>query len=326
MSTTIVQSTARLINHSDFIKEITGPHTSDLLFIGKREPLLSDEMESQSSLKMHILPREEKAVHSEDKSDSEHSMVTEDASFREISGLSNQQFCSPFPKDLTACYRLLLKHFLTETLLNGVFNLQRFNVLPDACQQIVLNFLRRQFDFVLDDEIEAGNNRKYLYPLRGKTYQTTDRSSVSLSFLVDCYVYGVVKQLQQNGKQVSKEEAVKLLHGKLQQSGVAIEQQKFALAIESLLNYPTDRVIDPAAEISCLLLDKIVQIKESTLVKFYSKKISLALSDIFDGCSSTEELENSAETSTTKIDLLSAYFGKNMQKAAAYRSKLLSLV
>lgn len=326
MSSNIVQSTSCVLSNSDFITEITNIKSEDDCFIGKRKPLPSCELDCQTSSKTLVIKQQNKkaadfenTVLSLEKTDSEAS--SEEYS---LSGPASQY--SNFLKDQTTCYKMLLKHFLIEILINEQLNLQRFNYLPKPCQDLVLVFLKRNFDFDIDEELRKGSMRKHTFALKGKSYKTAKQSSVALPFLTDCYVYGVVKQLQKTGKLVSKECAIKILHSKLVQSGVPVQEEDFISSIESLLRYEEEEISDPSKDISDILIAKMINIPELTLAKFYSHRIQKIIFDLFEGSTSIDQLKESFEQSNLRIDIYSAYLGKKTFKTANYRNTLLTLV
>jgi hypothetical protein len=326
MSSNIVQSTSCILSHSDFITEITNSKSEDDCFIGKRKPLSSCELDCQSRSKLLVLKQQnnkaadfENTVLSQEKTDSEASSEADS-----FSGPTSQY--SNFFKDQTTCYKMLLKHFLIEILMNEQLNLQRFNYLPRPCQDLVLIFLKRNFGFDMDEELKKGTMHKHTFALKGKSYITAKQSSVALPFLTDCYVFGVVKQLQKTGKLVRKECAIKMLHSKLVQSGVPVQEEDFFSSIESLLRYEGEEISDPSKEISDTLIAKMINIPELTLAKYYSHRIQIIISDLFEGSTSVEQLKESFEQSNLRIDIYSAYLGKKTFKKANYRNTLLTLV
>lgn len=334
MSTSIIQSTSIIFSHSDFINEISSLESDDDCFIGKRKPLTSCSSEGQTRLKVLVLDQQttktadsDNALLSLEKTDSDNSS-DEGSQFsceNEIHNNQNSTY-SHLLKDQTNCYKMLLKHFLSETIMNEKCNLQRFNYLPKTCQNLVLIFLNQNFGFDLEDELKKGSPRRYLFNLQRKNYQTTKQCSVSLSFLTDCYIYGVVKQLQQNGKLVSRNLAIKTLHNKLVQSGVSVQAEDFTSSIESLLKYKEEEITDPSKEISDTLISKMSQIPEATLTKFYSVRLHQALSELIDSCSTVDQLESTFKQPQLDIDILSAYMGKASSKPANYSSTLLTIV
>lgn len=330
MSSLILQSENCIFTQSEFINEITSSHSDHDSYIGKRLPQASSSVNGESSLKALVVGKSSyklscASVTSTQTSNHDYTNYQTSSEVRQ--SLKHQENdLSVLLNDQLACHKKIVKHFLIETVMNEKFNLQRFNYLPAACQSLALTFLERHFRFSLEDELKKGSSRKYLFPLEGRTYQTACKSPIALPFLTDCYVYGLLKQLHQNSKQVSRREAILILKDKLVESGAKLDQKDFCDAIESLLQYESSEIANLQDKISNILLNKMIQIKESTLAKYYGMKVIKTMSELIDDCKTHVELRTSMSQSSFKTDILSAYLGKTLTSVRYYQSTSLNLI
>lgn len=335
MSAPIIQSANCIFSRSDFINEITSSTSSEEVCLGKRSTQENFRIEGEAGLKLRI-----KEAPSCIKGSFDQDTVVNCSSVHEslklLSGISspcqsegsvsnghtvtptlittkqtNKQLNSVL-SDQMKCQKLLLKHFLTETVTNEKFNHQRFKFLPETCQNLVLNYLETHFNFDFEVELKKGSARKYLYALRGRTYATADKSSVSLSFLTDCYVYGLQKQLNLKSKLVGVKDIATIIQNKLEQAGVKLDSTKFSETMEELLEYnnSVSQEKDIHSILSSCLIDKMANIQEATLAKFHQMKLHKSLSNLIDSSTSLTEIQDNFSKDCSKVDILSALMGK----------------
>jgi hypothetical protein len=229
-------------------------------------------------------------------------------------------------RDQFECYKVLVKHFLLETITNEKFNLVRYNILPEACQKLALNFLRTHFNFDLEKEISLASHKKYLYGLHGRQYSSVSGTSVSLSFVTDCYLYGLKKQLLSGGQTLGQSQIIQTLHKALFPSAGSLHLTTFHRTIERLLRYETGRAEDSStAVLSNPLMVKLSQISEKTLRKFYSFKLHKSLSSLIDDAKSVAELKKNFSCRKQTIDILSAFIGMELDTPRQYRISLLQI-
>lgn len=229
-------------------------------------------------------------------------------------------------RDQFECHKVLLKHFLLETITNEKLNLARYNILPEICQKLALLFLRTHFNFDLEKEVRSGSHKKYLYGLHGRQYCSVSGTSVSLSFVTDCYLYGLKKQLKSGGKNLDQSQIIETLHKALFQSADALHFTTFHRTIERLLRYESGKAEDSSTAIlSNPLLLKLSQISEKTLRKFYSFKLHRSLSSLIDDAKSVAELKKNFSCRKQTIDILSAYIGMELDTPRLYRISVLQV-
>ncbi len=229
-------------------------------------------------------------------------------------------------RDQFECHKVLLKHFLLETITNEKFNLVRYNILPEVCQKLALIFLRTHFNFDLEKEVCSGSHKKYLYDLNGRQYSSCGGTSVSLSFVTDCYLYGLTKQLKSGGQHLDQNQIIQTLHKALFPSADALHFTTFSRTIERLLKYESGDVEESSnAILSYPLLMKLSQISEKTLRKFYSFKLHRTLSLLIDDSKSVAELKKNFSCRRQTIDVLSAYIGLELDAPRQYRISVLQV-
>lgn len=221
-------------------------------------------------------------------------------------------------QDKKSCYKILLKHFLLESLVNEKFNLKRFKILPGVCKTLSLSFLERHFGFELNQELNKGSVRKHLYELKGRKYQTTNYSTVALPFLADCYLHGLTLQLKNQDEIICRDQAIEVLHRTLLKHGVKIKKEEFRSTLVDLLTYRNEHICNPDQQLSGLLLSKMSQIKNSTLAKFYLLRLKTSLSDLIDKCESMDDLQSSISKSAQVFDVLSSYQGHQAISSICY--------
>lgn len=325
MSATIKQSANYIMSQSDFINEITSTNSDNDSCLGKRRSSDSNIYDSQQFRKVMVLGKYDLAPvgvsikYQGQKSIDQTTDKDQTEGYLSRSHSEQGDFqVSDLLEDQLRCSKILIKHFLIETLKNEKFNLQRFNYLPSNCQSLILTFLERHFDFHLENEVKKSSMRKYLYPIKGKTYQTTGKSPVALSFLTDCYVYGLSKQLQKNGKQITRKQVIDALYCKLVENQVNLDKERFHLSIESILKYGCESLAEASRDISETLLQKMSQIQELTLTKFYGMRLRKQITELIDECETTEDLQFSIEHSSLNFDILTAYIGKESSPSIKY--------
>lgn len=229
-------------------------------------------------------------------------------------------------RDQFECYKVLLKHFLLETITNEKFNLVRYNILPEVCQKLALTFLRTHFNFDLEKEIKSGSHKKYLYGLRGRQYSSVSGTSISLSFVTDCYLYGLKKQLKSSGQNLDQSQIIQTLHKALFPSADTLHLTTFHKTIERLLRYESGKTEDGSnAVLSSPLMVKLSQISEKTLRKFYSFRLHRSLSSLIDDATNVAELKKNFSCRKQTIDILSAFIGMELDTPRQYRISVLQV-
>lgn len=224
------------------------------------------------------------------------------------------------------CHKVLVKHFLFETIINEKFNVTRFNILPSSCQRLASNFLRTHFNFNVEVELRAGSHKKQLYGLHGRQYPKVQGSGLSLSFLADCYLYGLRKQLMSAGRSLDQKQTIQTLHRALFPQAETSHLDLFEEAIEKLLRYDSEESEEGiSAILSYPLLAKMSQISEQTLRKFYSVKLHKCLSLLIDDSKSPAELKQNFGSRKQTIDILSAYIGLEKDLPRQYRISMLQI-
>lgn len=333
-----------IVSQSEFIKELTNSCEDEDATLGKR-PIKQDLQEESSDPRKLLIVQ--KAF-----SDSQEKPAVPQVFFSALDEISS--ITSPFssqdamdnetdtstlelinPEDHHLrvlmqnqfdCQKVLVKHFLLETIINEKFNLARFNILPGSCQKLILAFLRTHFNFDLASELRTGTHKKHLYGLHGRHYSAAEGSRVSLSFVTDCYLYGLRKQLQSTGQCLDQQQTIKTLHSALFPQSGSSHLHKFEETIENLLKYDTgDIPAGVSAILSYPLIAKMSQISEKTLRKFFSVKLHKCLSLLIDDAKSFAELKKNFSCRKQTIDILSAYIGLEQECPKQYRISVLNI-
>lgn len=210
------------------------------------------------------------------------------------------------------CHKALIKHFLMETIMNEIVNLNRLRILPNKCQSLVLLLLKKCFNFDMIEKISKGSPRKYLFNLCDASEV---KSTKSLSFLTECYLYGVKKQLLSKGQDLKESEIIHTLFDKLSQLNSEADFCKFETTIQDLVNYrPISKETHIPTVLSLPLLAKMKQIPEKTLNSFYAVKLKKFINELVDPCMSTSDMVDAFSNINTDISVFSEYMGKTQDQ------------
>ena len=338
MSSSLVADKQFIVSRSEFIRELTS--TDDDFLLRKRMEMPEDYQFFQSFEKPNkalIAGRSFSEAHEiaiiikplERISLEEVSPISsprgELLSFTVDSIGSENQKMKKILADQLGCHKALIKHFLQETIINEKFNIARFNILPKNCQRLILYFLRKQFNFDLNSEIKNGSHKKFLYQLKGKEYLSIGDKPTSLSFLTDCYIFGLMKQLGTEGSKINRDQTIKILHDKLFNLKDTNHLTTFNQTIEQILNYEINSKTEILVSVlSQPLLNKMNQISEKTLKKFFSVKLTKSLASAIDESVTYSDLQRRLG-SFQNIDLLSAYLGSTQHTSRVYIASVLQL-
>lgn len=335
-----------IVSQSEFIKELTSSADEQEELTGKRRPLVFDQeaVQDHASQKKLIVGRAF--------SESGESVIFKNkcyqAGFEEVSS-----FTSPAPSEIGVevtrastlgslksedrqfqnllsnqfeLHKVIIKHFLWETISNEKFNLMRFKILPSNCQKLILLFLRVNFGFDLGKSIAKASHKKHLFDIEGSPHFTVGDSSVSLSFVTECYLYGLRKQLKSSGQPSDSRTAIRLLHQALFPGSDSVHHQTFQQTLERILAYdtaPADAGLTSALSIP--LLTKMNQIPKHTLAKFFEVKLRNHLSSAIDCAKTPAELKLNLGQRQKTIDILSSYIKADKPASRLYRISVLHI-
>lgn len=194
----------------------------------------------------------------------------------------------------------LLLCFITETLLSEKINLKRLQCLPESCQTLAAIYFKENFN--LDVLKCTSDLAKETAGSREKSPK--DQLIHAYSFLAECYLYGLKKQLPGG---VTEEEALAALFAKLHPCDTPKSVSKFQEAYFSLIE---GRELDLATikEVLTLpLLSKMRSLSKVTLSKYYIFKAYRKLTHQLEHCSSVSDITDSFVQPGHRLDLLSSY-------------------
>lgn len=202
--------------------------------------------------------------------------------------------------------------FLTETIETEQFNLKNFSSLcSKETREFALLFMKSQFGFELNS-LKYENTSSLKDCLRScsrrRKYRLLNDSRVSLSFVLNCYLQMLKKQLKAISEALPPIQIFKILHQRLGTCGFDTSFETFLALVERICAFDDSLTeADISIAICKPLQIKLLSLSKGLLVKFYKADLRRKLASIIMPCTSLEDLRENLQLQHADLDFLSSY-------------------
>lgn len=202
--------------------------------------------------------------------------------------------------------------FLTETIVEEEFNFLKFKcLLEKEGQDLVLTFLRNHFGFRLfEEDFNSNIISKPLSTFKERSYPLLGSSSLSASFVVNCYMYGLRMQLASETTALDDSQLLQVLHENLRPAGLDVPLEVFLEFMKRIIAFDGS-LTDP--EISTVICkpfeNKLLSLPMQTLRKFFKSNLIKKLASTIIPSKTLEELRKNVSRNDSAYGMLPSHVG-----------------